>query len=247
MLIHGHRGARFEAPENTIPGFRHAVALGLRATEFDVHLTKDDRLVVIHDATVDRTTNGTGAVSDLTFAEIRALDARAIFPEWPEPCIVPTLAEVLDVVGEFESIEIEIKTDAPERLDTVVPMVLEELATRGYPEAITVTSFDPYALELVRSIRPAQKRGFIGKFDGPEWLEQAQELGAVRIGVPNMSGSAEIVKAAQELGIVTVGWPCNSREEFDILMSWGVDHLCSDAPTLIRSFLAETESATVAS
>lgn len=242
MLIHGHRGARFEAPENTIPGFRYAVELGLRAIEFDIHLTRDEQLVIIHDATVDRTTNGRGAVADLTFAEIRALDARSIFPEWPEPCIVPTFSEVMDVVGHFESVEIEIKTDLPERLDRVVPMVLAELERRDFPAGAVITSFNTYALELVQRLRPEQPRGYIGAWDSPEFLETAARLGATRAGIPNKTGSAEIVRAAQDQGITVTGWPCNTREEFDILMSWNVDFLCSDAPTTILGFLDQREA-----
>lgn len=71
MDLIGHRGARFEAPENILSGFRYAIALGLTAVEFDVRMTFDDHLVVIHDATVDRTTNGTGEVASLTLAEIQ--------------------------------------------------------------------------------------------------------------------------------------------------------------------------------
>src|SRR5687768_9710541 len=86
MILLGHRGARFEAPENTLPGFRYAIDLGLEAVEFDLRLTRDGEVVVIHDETVDRTTNGTGAVADLTLGEVQRLDARSIFPDWPESC-----------------------------------------------------------------------------------------------------------------------------------------------------------------
>ena len=237
MLIHGHRGARFEAPENTIPGFHHALDLGLQAVEFDVRLTADNHLVVIHDASVDRTTNGTGNVADLTLAQIRALDARSIFPDLPEPCIVPTLAEVLDVVGHLEAMEIEIKSDAPERLDQIVPMVLDELGSRSLPGRIIVTSFDSYALELVQRIAPEQDRGYIGAWDSPEFIETANRLDAVRACVPFRTGSAEIVRAAQQAGMTVTGWPTNTREEFDEHMSRGVDTLCSDAPSTILGFL----------
>ena len=91
MLVFGHRGARAEAPENTVAGFRYARGIGLTAVEFDVRLTRDDRLVVIHDKTVDRTTDGTGAVADLTYRRIAGFDARGPFTDWPEPCRVPTL------------------------------------------------------------------------------------------------------------------------------------------------------------
>src|SRR5918997_3731451 len=81
-----HRGASALAPENTIEAFRLAVEAGAGGLELDVHMTRDGHLVVIHDATVDRTTNGTGAVSDLTLTEVLALDARSIHQDWPGPC-----------------------------------------------------------------------------------------------------------------------------------------------------------------
>ncbi|MGB3329490.1 MAG: glycerophosphodiester phosphodiesterase family protein, partial [Thermomicrobiales bacterium] len=84
ITLVGHRGAAFEAPENTLAGFRHAVDLGLRCVEFDIRLTADDQLAVIHDATVDRTTNGRGRVADHTMADLARLDARAIHDQWPE-------------------------------------------------------------------------------------------------------------------------------------------------------------------
>ena len=106
MQLIGHRGARFEAPENTIPGFRYAIDLGLTAVEFDIRMTGDGHLVVIHDATVDRTTNGEGEVSSFTLDRIQALDARSTFPEWPEPCVVPTFSQVLDAVEVLSLIHI---------------------------------------------------------------------------------------------------------------------------------------------
>ena len=111
MLIYGHRGAQGEAPEGTIPGFRHALALGLDAVEFDVQLTADHQLVVIHDATVDRTTDGHGPVSSFSLEHLQQLDARAQFPDWPEPCRVPTLAETLEVGGGMSHLLVEIKRD----------------------------------------------------------------------------------------------------------------------------------------
>lgn len=238
VIIYGHRGARFEAPENTLPGFAYARKLGLRAVEFDIHLTRDGHLVVIHDARVDRTTNGGGAVADLTLAEIRSLDARSNFPDWPEPCIVPTFAEVLEAVSGFDMMEIEIKTDTPDRLDVIAPKMLGELARHRIPGRVVVTSFDAYALEVVRRHAPGQDRGYIGRWDSPEFLEAAQRLGAVRACVPHKTGSAEIVRAARDRGMSVTGWPCNSAEELAIFQQWGVDCICSDAPSTILELLA---------
>jgi len=104
MLVFGHRGARAEAPENTVAGFRYARGVGLTAVEFDVRLTRDDRLVVIHDTTVDRTTDGAGAIADLTYRRIAGLDARGDFSDWPAPCRVPTLRDTLEATADFDEV-----------------------------------------------------------------------------------------------------------------------------------------------
>ena len=93
-----HRGDNKNAPENTVPAFVSAVIKGAHQIEFDLHLSKDGRLVVIHDNTVDRTTNGTGRVADLTFAELRALDAGAWFAPEFEGTRIPTFREALEAI-----------------------------------------------------------------------------------------------------------------------------------------------------
>ena len=99
-LLIAHRGGAAEAPENTLGAFRRALDLGIRWFELDVQMTKDGALVVIHDETVDRTTNGTGPVSSFTFEEIRKLDAGSRFsPDFAGEKI-PTLREVLDRCAE---------------------------------------------------------------------------------------------------------------------------------------------------
>jgi glycerophosphoryl diester phosphodiesterase len=238
MLIMGHRGARYEAPENTVAGFDHAVRLGLQAVEFDVRLTSDNQVAVIHDSTVDRTTDGEGLVAELTLAELKDLDARSIFPDWPTDCWIPSLAEVLEVIGGLQTFEIEIKHDEPERLDVLVPLVLSELERRSLDQAV-FTSFDPYALALVGRLAPDRPRGWIADFDSLDSLDLALELGVQRVGVPVETGSAEIVAAARGKGLTVVGWPTNTRAEFDENVRRNVDVVCTDSPSTIRTWLPQ--------
>ena len=240
MIVLGHRGARGEAPENTLPGFAYAASLGLTAVEFDIHLTKDDQLVVIHDATVDRTTNGTGAVADLTLAEIQALDARSIHTGWPEPCFVPTFEQVLDAVKNFATLEIEIKKDTPERIERVIPKVLEQLNASGYSGTAVITSFETWPLELVQQQEPDRPRGFIGAWNTPEFLETALRLGASRACINNTTGTIENVRAAREHGLYINGWPTNTPEALATLQEWQADSACSDHPTLILDLLGNS-------
>jgi len=239
VILYGHRGARFEAPENTLTGFRHALRQGIRAFEFDVHLSADDRLVVIHDPTVDRTTDGTGAVADMTVADLARLDARSMFPDWREPASVPTLTEVLDTIAGAEDMEIEIKTDRPDRLQRVAELVLAAIRRYDIAARATVTSFDPVALEAVARLDPKQRLGFIAKFETPDDLATALRVGATHCAIPIKTGCAERVREAHDAGLRVTGWQGNAREDIQTLLAWGVDAITSDYPTLARSVLRQ--------
>lgn len=238
MQMIGHRGARFEAPENTVPGFRYALGLGLQAVEFDVRMTKDEQLVVIHDATVDRTTDGSGEVASFSLAEIQALDARSAFPDWPEPCRVPAFAEVLDVVGHLPELLIEIKGDAPARLDRVVPKTVAEIRSRGIEHQVTITSFDPYALELAHREAPEIRRGYIGRWDAPDFLETAVRLGCAQIDANHTTADRGLVAKARSLRMRIVGWPTNSQEDLDSVRTLEPELFCTDRPTLLTRLAA---------
>lgn len=239
MILYGHRGARNEAPENTLTGFRYALGKGIESFEFDVHLTADDELAVIHDPTVDRTTNGKGAVAGMTVAELARLDARSIFPDWPEPAGVPTLAQVLDLIGGAKRMEIEIKTDRPERLARVAELVMAAIRRYDLGARATVTSFDPVALEAVARLAPGQRRGFIAKFESAADLATAIRVGARHCAVPLKTGSPERVREAHAAGMEVTGWQGNSPQDVKTLVDWGVDAITSDYPTMALAVLRE--------
>jgi len=238
MQLIGHRGARFEAPENTLAGFRHAIGLGLTAVEFDVRMNRDGELVVIHDATVDRTTDGTGDVSSFSLAALQALDARAAFPDWPEPCRIPTLSDVLDVVDGLLSLLIELKHDDPARLEPIVAGIVAEVRDRGLTDRAVMTSFDPVALEIMQRTAPELRIGLIGEWDTRAFIDSALRLGAFQGDARHTTSSPEIIAAAQDAGLRMICWPCNSVEDFHKLADWGVDAITSDTPTLLLSLLA---------
>lgn len=228
--ITGHRGARNEAPENTLEGFRHARALGVDTIECDIRLTRDGHAVVIHDATVDRTTDGTGAVADLTLAEVQALDARAGH-DWPRPCRIPTLAEMLDDLGDSVRLWIEVKADEPARMEALIGLATQEVAARGLVGSVTWTSFDHTALEILRRIVPDLPRGLIGAWDGLAWIDDARRLGCAQADINLTTSSAEIVAAAHDAGLRVVAWPCNTAEALATAIAWGVDAVTTDEPT----------------
>lgn len=240
MRILGHRGAKGEAPENTVAGFIYAKGLGLDAFEFDVYLAKDGKLVVMHDPTVDRTTNGTGNVTDFTSAELAALDARANFPDWPQPCGVPTLDEVLDVVHDIPMMQIEVKHDIPERLERTVPLLIDTIGERGMASQVVITSFDPVALEILGRIAPDYPaHSLLGAYDSMEWIERALALNCTQVNVSLKKSSAEVVARARECGLKVGSYVCNTPEDFAVAREFDVDYFTSDFPSTILPLMAK--------
>jgi glycerophosphoryl diester phosphodiesterase len=237
VILYGHRGAKGEAPENTVPGFHYARELGVTAFEFDLHLSKSNQIVVIHDATVDRTTNATGKVSDYLASELAALDARHIWPQWAV-CGVPTLTEVLGALKGADRLEIEIKTDTPERLHILAEILAEDLERECWRDAsrVTLSSFDPIALAAVRLHMPELPRAITTMNPDETFFGNAIALGCSQVDIPLPTGSAEIVAKAKKLGFRVTGWMGNTEKDLATLASWGVDHITTDFPTLAQSY-----------
>ena len=239
IILYGHRGARGEAPENTVAGFEYARRLGINAFELDVRLTADGRLAVIHDAKVDRTTDAIGEVATFSAAQLALLDARGRFRDWPMPCGVPILDDVLASIGLDERLEIEIKTDSPARLEQVCDRLVASAERYKLAGRATFSSFDPTALDILSHRAPEWPRGYIGAFDGPQWLETALTHGCTQVDVPVTSGSKQIVRAAHTCGLRVTGWPGNTAEQLTTLVDWGVDGITTDYPSLALPFLRE--------
>ena len=165
MYFVGHRGAKGEAPENTMIGFKFAFDNGVRCFELDVHLTKDGELAVIHDDTLDRTTNGKGHIGGYTMDELKRFDAGVLFPETHSAAQIPCLEEVLtEYATKIELFEIEIKPDRPFVLDIVCKQLCDLLCDFNIADKTIITSFDPYAIKTVKAIMPNQRCGFISMF-----------------------------------------------------------------------------------
>lgn len=154
VKIVGHRGARNLWPENSLDGFRRTRALGIDAVEFDVHVARDGELVVIHDPTLDRTTEGSGPVAWKTAAELADTRLREDDKQG-----VPRLDQVLDIfAGSDIELHIEIKTDAEGRLyPGLEQRLIDLIAQRGLEARAILTCFVPTALETIRALSATQK------------------------------------------------------------------------------------------
>jgi glycerophosphoryl diester phosphodiesterase len=244
MRIVGHRGARFEAPENTLEGFRYAIDLGLQAIELDVRLARDGELIVIHDNSVDRTTDGTGKISEMTLDEIRLLDARSIHTDWARPCPVPTLGESLDAVALLPVILVEIKRDTHERLDEVVPKTVAAIRERGLEQQVLIISFDTYALELAQREAPQIVRGYIGDWNDPAFLDEARRLECGWINPNHPKADRDLVARAKAEGFGVSAWPTNTDDDLAGVLALDPDEITTDAPTWLLPQLAARGIAT---
>ena len=159
MQLIGHRGARQEAPENTLGGFAYLAQLGLRAVEFDVRQLHDDTLVVIHDADLLRTAGQVTSVYDLRQADLSELDQRQGWPDWQGAEPLATLPQVLAQLDGFSHIEVEVKAvDSAEQANRLIQHLLPLLDACP---AASITSFDLQILRAVQQQQPQQKRGLL--------------------------------------------------------------------------------------
>ncbi|MFZ5561122.1 MAG: glycerophosphodiester phosphodiesterase [Pseudomonadota bacterium] len=234
MRLIGHRGARGEAPENTLSGFRYLRTLGVRAVELDILVSADAELVVIHDSFLDRTTLSQGRVDSKTVAELAAVDAcHQAFPDWPETEGVPTLRAVMEVLRDFEHVQFEVKArseaDALLVAEQFPPLWREfEFGDRAY-----TTSFNPHYLQYVRRAAPEIPRGFLFEFDFSfDPIAIAAALGCRSLGPHQERCTAELIQQAHAAGLEVSTWTVNSLERMQQLARDGVDSLITDFPAL---------------
>lgn len=249
--IVGHRGAAGLAPENTVPAFRAAVELGVEALELDARLTRDGRVVVIHDPGVERTTNGSGRVAEMTLAEVQALDARAGFPR---PARIPTLEEALAAVPERVGWLIEMKSAGDEG-PALARGVLEAVEETGCRDRARIISFYAELLGFVRRDDPEIALGFLIPnpwktpgvrehlaLDDATSLEEilAREFDAAA-GVADRHACEALLLERGIINRETVGlcrgrgfrvsaWTANQPEEIRRLAALGVDEIITDYP-----------------
>jgi glycerophosphoryl diester phosphodiesterase len=219
MLHIGHRGARAYEPENTLRSFKKALEIGVNAVELDVRKTKDNQLVVIHDADVKRTTDGKGLVSELTLKEIKEFSA-----EQGEK--IPTLKEALDFLDKKVKILIELKEAGVEE------KVLVSVRENGLQKNVIIASFIEEALRKVRELNKEVETGLIYvKHKNP--IKAALDLKAdYLLPLYRFTHTANVQKA-HENGLKVIVWTVNKPEEVAEYAKKGVDGIASDKPDIL--------------
>jgi glycerophosphoryl diester phosphodiesterase len=220
LLKIGHRGARAYEPENTLSSFRRAVELGVDAIELDVRKTKDNEIVVIHNSDVNKTTDGSGAVSDFTLDEIKKL-----VTEKGEH--IPTLEEVLDAVGKRVKILVELKEPGTEE------KVLALIQRKKLIETVILISFNEDVLRKVKELNDEVATGLIYvRHKNP--IQSALDLKAEYLLPLYRFTHFANVQKAHEKGLKVIVWTINTKEEALEYKKKGVDGIATDRPDILN-------------
>ena len=228
MLVIAHRGASGHAPENTLAAFKRAVALGATFIETDLQLTRDSRLVAMHDATVNRTTNGQGKVHDLTLMELRRLDAGSWFGSEFAGERIPTMDDILEFSKKHDVVfYLELKPGGSWGGEHALVGALRE--SGEIPRSVVI-SFDADILARLRRIEPTIMTGLL--YDGQieEPLSKALEVGARQLAVRGDLVTPALLKDARKRDLQVVCWTVNHPAHIRMLIAAGVDGIMSDYP-----------------
>jgi glycerophosphoryl diester phosphodiesterase len=236
-----HRGASTIAPQNTLTAFEEALQAGADGIEFDVRLSADGTPVVIHDAKVDTTTDGSGQVSDLTLAELKKLDAGASFDPGYTGERIPTLEEVLETFGESLLLNIELKgMDVFDRgLErAVIRLVKKHRLEHG----VLLSSFNPVALRRVQKYAPRIATALLYAYSPPPLLH----VGRLLIPRPNAAlhphhtvlDEAHLDWARGQRIRVHV-WTVDDPDDMRRFVRWGIDGIITNTPRVLQEVLAD--------
>ena len=232
-VVFAHRGTSAYAPENTMAAFQLALDQGARAIEFDVKLSADGHVVIIHDQTVDRTTNATGNVASLPLDVLRALDAGSWFGAAFHGEKIPTLHEVFAAFGENVLMNIEL-TNYHTPFDALVPKVVDLIQKYGVARNIWFSSFYPHNLIRTARLLPSVPRGQL-IWPGPAGAWQRIWDRSINLQAEHPwkdEITAASVQAAHQRGRRVHAWTVNSPDDLRRLKSIGVDGIFTDDPKM---------------
>lgn len=222
--IIAHRGASGLAPENTLPAFQLAIDIGVDYIELDVRKSSDDSLMVIHDATLNATTNGSGNVSALSYVQLKSLDAGSWFGPAFVGAQIPSLYEVL-LLAKLNQIKVCVEMkDAG--LEAAVVALIQQL---GMVDAVILFSFSLTELQVIKQLNPLLKICWLDNTISIAEINQLQAIGGEYVGAGNIPALSSI-KYAQNLQIGFLIWTINDPEQMMLLMSKGVAGIITDDP-----------------
>ncbi len=243
-LIFGHRGVPDEAPENTIAGFERAVEMGLDGVELDVQQCASGELVIIHDERVDKLTDGSGEIKDLSFDELRALDAGSKFVgKSGSPGFggekIPTLEETLAVLGGKMIVNIELKTRSiPD--DGLEAKVVALVKKMGHGDSVILSSFNPFSIKRAGAADPSLKVALLYAEDQPMHLRRAWGLHLIRVDAVHPRFplvNDKLMRRARARGWMVNTWTVDDAAKMRELFDIGVSVAITNHPRRLREEL----------
>ncbi|MFB7313233.1 MULTISPECIES: glycerophosphodiester phosphodiesterase family protein [Streptomyces] len=220
FLTIGHRGVMGVEPENTLRSFVHAERAGMDAIELDLHLSKDGALAVMHDADVDRTTDGAGLIAEKTLAELRELDAG-------QGERVPVFEEVLDAVR--SPVQAEIKDVAAARA------LAEVMRRRDLVDRVEVLSFHDEAVAEIAQLVPGVRTALVASRWKSDVVDRAKAVGAATLVLNIRRLTLEVVEQAHAEGLKVIGWVVNTQDHLRLARGLGLDGATTDFPEIRRA------------
>ncbi len=258
ILVHGHRGARAQRPENTSPAFQYAIDAGVDALELDMAVTKDNVIVISHDPILEppvcHGTQPSVVIHELTLAQVRQWDCGTQQnPRFPTQQAIPgtrmpTLEEVFSLApkGTFDfNIETKSFADKPQYTpspEVFTRMVLEQVRRYKLEKRVILQSFDFRTLRAMQKLDPHIRRSALTETDERDFVTIAKEAGDAQIISPNSKlVTPGKVEAAHTAGIQVVPWTVNTPAEWDLLIAAKVDAIISDDPAALLAYLRQRD------
>ncbi len=233
MWVVAHRGASGHAPENTLAAFRRAVVLGASFIETDLQLSRDAHFVAIHDATLERTTSGTGSVHEKTLAELRQMDAGSWFGSDYSGEKIPTLEEILEFARQKDVVfYLELKPCAAWGAEHALVGALRQA---GEIARAVVLSFDGGTLGVLRKLEPTLMTGLLAESMGDDPISTAVKVGARQLAVRGDLVTPALLAEAKRADLQTVSWTINHPAHMRALADAGVDGIITDYPERLLS------------
>jgi glycerophosphoryl diester phosphodiesterase len=233
FMVIAHRGASSYAPENTLAAFDLALQMGVHHIELDVDFTSDGHIVVIHDDTVDRTTDGSGPVTSHTLATLRGLDAGSSFGARFAGERIPAFGEVLERYKGRVHIHTEIKGRSPHLSQRTADLIREH----GMEKQVTITSFQSIRLEEMRAYAPELPTGWLVVEASDAILGQARAMGVNQLCPRANTVTPELVRRLHAEGFVVRAWGVSTEELMQRVVQAGADGMTINFPDKLLAYL----------
>lgn len=236
-MVVAHRGASGEAPENTLASFSLALDQGADAVEFDIHQTSDGKLIVMHDESLERTTNGSGMILQKTFSELKELDAGLWYSQKYKGERIPSLEDAIGFIAPrgFALVEVKHGSDIYPEIENNIATLMSSLS--DHKRRTVFISFDPFILTKLREIDPELSTGLLTADPPDEYMDVAQES-RIQCFLPRWERlKKESVQILHEHGYSVHPWVMDRKEDVEKVLSMRPDSISSNHPGMLSKLI----------